>query len=414
MKKARQARLSDIIPNEEYRKQIEDGLKEGRDLIGQDGIFTELLQSLVNAALEGEMDQHLSEERSRGLRNRRNGRGEKRVRTEGGSFKVHPPRDRNGTFDPITVKKRKSTLNTGLDKNIIALYGKGNSVDDIRHLLKEIYGVECSTSTISAITERVWPEIIEWQQRPLNPCYAILYLDGMHFRVKVDGVFIDRCVYSVYAIDTDGNRDVLGIYLSDNESSGEWGMVLEDLKRRGVEDIMIVTIDGLSGFKQAIEHVFPQAIVQRCIVHKIRNSVRFISDKEKKKICADLRKVYTSANKSQAESALSAFRIKWGKHGERIAKLWEKDWEGLMSFMAFGENIRRMIYTTNPVESLHRVIRKVTKSKGAWISEKALTKQLYLTLISNKKSWKRKTFGFKSIQLELIAKFGERYEKWIT
>jgi len=414
MRKSKQPRLSDIIPDKEYRKKVERGLMEGKELIGPDGVFTELLQSLVNAALEGEMDHHLSEERSRGEKNRRNGRGEKQVKTKGGAFSVSPPRDRNGTFDPVTVEKRKSTLNTGLDDNILALYGKGNSVDDIHQLLKQIYGVECSTSAISAITERIWPEIIEWQQRPLKPCYAIIYLDGMHFRVKVDGVFVDRCVYSIYSVDTDGNRDVLGIYLSESESANEWGIVLEDLKRRGVQDIMMVSIDGLAGFKQAIGHVFPQTIIQRCIVHKIRNSVRFISHKKKKELCADLRKVYTAANRTQAQIALSAFRVKWGKDGERIADSWEKDWEELMSFMEFGENIRRMIYTTNPVEALHRVIRKVTKSKGAWISEKALTKQLYLTLVSNEKSWKKKAFGFKAIQLELIEKFGERYEQWIV
>src|SRR5690606_5202508 len=202
-------------------------------------------------------------------------------------------------------------------------------------------------------------------------------------------------------------------YLSENESASEWGMVLEDLKRRGVQDIMLICNDGLTGFKREIDEVFPKTIVQRCIVHKIRNSVRFVSDKDKKKLCADLRKVYTSANKAQAVQALSAFRIKWGKHGERIADSWEKDWEELMSFMDFGQHIRRIMYTTNPVEALHRIIRKTTKSKGAWISEKALTKQLYLILTKNTKSWKKKAYHFKAIQLDLIEKFGDRYEQWI-
>lgn len=413
MKKSKEPRLSDIIPDLKYREDIEQGLMEGKELLGPDGVFKDLLQSIINAALEGEMDYHLAEGRAQGMQNRRNGRDKKRVKTTAGTIDLSPPRDRNSTFNPAIVEKRKRVLNTGLDELIISLYAKGNSLEEIHQLLHELYGVECSTSAISLITERIWPEIIEWQQRPLQPCYAIMYLDGIHFRVKKDGTFVDRCVYSVYAIDAHGNRDVLGIYLSENESASEWGMVLEDLKRRGVQDIMLVSIDGLTGFKQAIDEVFPKTIVQRCIVHKIRNSVRFVSDKDKKKLCADLRKVYTSANKAQAVQALSAFRVKWGKHGERIADSWEKDWEELMSFMDFGQHIRRIMYTTNPVEALHRIIRKTTKSKGAWISEKALTKQLYLILTKNTKSWKKKAYYFKAIQLDLIEKFGDRYEQWI-
>lgn len=413
MKKSKKPKLSDIIPNAEYREEIEQGLLSGKELLGPDGVFKDLLQSIINAALEGEMDYHLDEERTKGEQNRRNGRDKKRIKTTAGTIDLAPPRDRNGTFSPEIVEKRSRMLKTGFDEIIISLYAKGNSVEEIHQLLYELYGVACSTSAISRITERVWPEIIEWQQRPLQPCYAIIYLDGIHFRVKQDGVFVDRCVYSVYAIDALGRRDVLGIYLSENESASEWGLVLEDLKRRGVQDIMIVGIDGLSGFKQAIEQVFPRTIIQRCIVHKIRNSVRFVADKDKKKLCADLRKVYTAANRNQAADALAAFRVKWGKHGKRIADSWEKDWEELMSFMDFGEHTRRMIYTTNPVEALHRIIRKVTKSKGAWISEKALTKQLYLTLTKNEKSWKKKAYHFNAIQLELIDKFGDRYEQWI-
>lgn len=413
MRESKQPRLKDIIPNEEYRKKIEQGLLEGKELIGPEGVFKELLQSIVNASLEGEMDHHLMEERSKGEKNRRNGRDTKYVKSKVGTLEIEPPRDRNSTFEPTIVKKRQRELNTGFDEIIMALYAKGNSVDEIHRLLRELYGVECSPSAISVITERIWPEIIEWQQRPLEPCYSLVYLDGMHFRVKVDGKFEDRCVYSIYAIDTQGNRDVLGIYLSETESSGEWGMILEDLKRRGVEDILIISIDGLTGFKQAIEHVFPRTLVQRCIVHKIRNSVRFVPDKDKKKLCSDLRKVYTAANKDQAYTVLKAFRVKWGRHGERIADSWEKDWEELMNFMNFGQNIRRMMYTTNPVEALHRIIRKTTKGKGAWISERALTKQLYLILTRNEKSWRRKVYNFNPIQLELIDKFGDRYKQWI-
>lgn len=258
------------------------------------------------------------------------------------------------------------------------------------------------------------PRVLEWQQRPLAACYMILYLDGIHYRVRQDGVYLEKCVYSVYGIDMEGKRDVLGIYLSATESANEWGLILEDLKRRGVSDIFFVCIDGLKGFKQAINAVFPSAIVQRCIVHKIRNSVRFVSDKDRKQLCSDLRKVYTAANREQARMALDEFRNKWGRIGEKVADSWEADWEELMAFMDFSEPIRKMINTTNPVEALHRILRKITKSKGAWISEKALIKQLYLTLVESEKSWRKKAFNYLSLQAEMEHKFGERYTRWLS
>lgn len=413
MKRKKKPRLSDIIPDEKYRKEIEKGLLEGKELIGPDGVFSTLLQSVVDASLEGELDHHLEQSNEEGKPNRRNGHGKKKVKTKAGELEIRPPRDRAGTFEPVIVEKRKRTLNGGLDNIIIALYAKGNSVDDIHRLLQEIYGIDYSTTAISRVTDRVWPEILEWQSRPLQPCYLVLYLDGIHFRVKQDGTFVDKCVYSIYSIDVEGNRDVLGIYLSDQESASHWGVILEDLKTRGVKEVFIACIDGLTGFKGSIEQVYPKTIVQRCIVHKIRNSMRFVPDKNRKKICSDLRKVYSSPSKQQAEIALNVFEQKWDKQGERIAKLWRKDWDELMAFMEFSPAIRRAIYTTNPVEALHRIIRKVTKSKGAWISEKALIKQLFLTLTHSEKSWKKKAFNHLAIQAEFAEKFGERYTQWV-
>ncbi|MCO6470708.1 MAG: IS256 family transposase [Saprospiraceae bacterium] len=414
MKKKQRPKLEDLIPDETYREQIISGLYSGKRWLGPNGVFTDLLQSFVDAALEGEMEVHLQNETESGRANRRNGHGKKRVQTEGGEITLNPPRDRAGTYEPVIIEKRQKRLKTGLDEVIISLYAKGNSVEDIHRLLYDIYGVSYSTSAISLITDSVWPEILEWQQRPLQSCYPIVYLDGIHYRVKHDGAFEDRCIYTVYGIDCEGKRDILGIYMDASESSNTWGRVLEDLEKRGVEDIFIVCIDGLKGFKQAIEKVYPKAHVQRCIVHKIRNSVKFVPDKELKKICTDLRTIYGAANESQAQQALEAFRIKWGTHGERIAKSWESEWTELMSFMEFGKQIKRMIYTTNPVEAIHRIIRKVTKTKGAWVSEKALMKQLYLALAQNEKSWKKTVFNWGAIQLELIDKFGERYTKWIA
>lgn len=416
MKRKKTPRMSDLVADEKLREEFTAALYSGKPLLGENGgIFTELLQAFVNASLAGELDHHLSEEKEEGGgKNRRNGHTKKTVKSEAGNLSIKTPRDRNSNFEPVLLEKRKKELNGGLEQSILTLYAQGNSNEDIHRMLKKLYGVDYPRTAITAVTERVWPKINEWQQRSLQACYAILYLDGIYFKVKEDGNFKDMTVYSVYGVDVEGNRDCLGIYLQRRECASEWGLVLEDLKRRGVQDILFSCIDGLPGFKKVINEVFEETIVQRCVVHKVRNSIRYASDKEVKKICADLRKVYTSANRQQAELALNEFEIKWGSQGERIAKLWRKDWDDLMQFMDYSEPLRRMIYTTNPVENLHRIIRKITKSKGAWTSKNALIKQIYMALMQNEKSWKRRAYSWKSIQHELEIKFGERFTKWIT
>jgi len=415
MKREKKKRLSYLIKDKELLSELQQALYSDKPLLGPEGgIFIDLLQAMVNASLEGEMDYHLEQEQASESENRRNGHIKKTVKSAAGKLAIETPRDRKSNFEPVLIGKRKRELKDGLEGTILALYAQGNSNEDIHRMLQKIYGIEYSTSAISRITDRVWPQINEWQQRSLSPCYVILYLDGIFFRVKEDGQFKTRTVYSVYGVDVEGNRDILGIYLQGKESSNEWLLVLEDLKRRGVEDVFFTCIDGLPGFKNVIHQVFPGAIVQRCIVHKVRNSVRYASDKEYKALCKDLRLVYTAANKDLAAIALDNFEKKWGRKGERIAELWRKDWEELMPFMEYSEALRRMIYTTNPVENLHRIIRKVIKGKGAWISERALIKQLYLALMQNKKSWNRKAFAWKSVQEQLEFKFGERFSKWLN
>jgi len=414
MKKQKNPRLSDLIKDEKLRNQITSALYSDKPILGPDGgIFTDLLQAMVNASLEGELDHHLTEEKHSKNKNRRNGHIEKTVKSLGGELKIKTPRDRTSSFEPKLVCKREKELKGGLENVILTLYAQGNSNEDIYRMLHKMYGIDYSTSAISRITDRVWPEIMTWQQRPLKSCYAILYLDGIFFRVQEDGRFQERTLYSVYGVDVEGNRDVLGLYLEKRESAQQWMLVLEDLKRRGLEDVFFVCIDGLPGFKKAIHSALPQAIIQRCIVHKVRNSVRFVGDKDYRPLCKDLRKVYQSSNREQAALALEEFEKKWGERGERIAELWRKDWDDLMAFMDYSEGLRRMIYTTNPVENLHRIIRKVVKSKGAWISQRALTKQLFLALMQNEKSWKRKAFKWKAIQENLGLMFGDRFLKWL-
>lgn len=412
-KRKRIPRLEDLIPDENKRKEVVSRLYKGDPIVGDGGIFTDMLQALVNAALEGEMDHHLKESKLINNDNRRNGHTRKMVKSRVGPIEVFTPRDRNGEHEPDLVKKWDRDLGTGMDGIILSLYSRGQSVEDVRYQLRQLYGVEVSAGVISAVTDRVWPEIVEWQQRPLSPCYTIVYLDAIHYKVREDGRIISKAIYTCYGITVDGQRDVLGLYLNESEGSRQWGLILEDLKNRGVEDILFICVDGLSGFKDVIEDVFPSSIIQRCIVHMIRSSTRFVSAKDIKAVCSDLRKVYAAANREQASVALIAFGTKWDGKYETIRKRWQENWNELMAFMDYKQNIRRLIYTTNSVEALHRVLRKITKSKGAWSNDKGLLKQLYLILMHNQKSWKTKALGWASIQKDLVDKFGSRYEKYL-
>lgn len=410
-KRVKQPRMEDLIPDEAKRKEVINRLYKGDPILGDGGIFTDMLQAFVNAALEGEIDSNLKENANTGVDNRRNGHTHKIVRSPAGPLEVHPPRDRLGEHEPLLIKKWERELGTGIDEIILSLYARGQSVEDVRFQLRQLYGIEVSAGVISAVTERVWAEILDWQQRPLAACYVIVYLDAIHYKVREDSHVISKAIYTCYGISVDGQRDILGLYLNESEGSRQWGLILEDFKRRGVEDIFFLCIDGLTGFKDVIEQVFPKSIIQRCIVHMVRNSTRFVSDKDIKAVCVDLRKIYSSADRQQARLALETFGQQWDKKYKEIRPKWEENWDELMAFMDYGQHIRRMIYTTNPVEALHRVMRKVTKSKGAWSNDKGLLKQLYLALKYNEKSWKHKAFNWVAIQRELIDKYGNRYEK---
>jgi transposase-like protein len=413
-KREKRKRLDEIIPDDSIRNEMLSRLYKGDPILGEKGVFTNLLQSFVNAALEGEMDNFLEEAKDDSTDNRRNGHTSKSLRSTAGPLSIQTPRDRAGDHEPIIVKKRERELSTGLDEIILSLYARGQSVEDVRFQLHQIYGLEVSTGAISAVTDRVWSEIIEWQQRPLATCYTIIYLDAIHYKVREDGKVISKAIYTVYSVTTDGQRDILGLYLSQSEGARQWGLILEDIKRRGVEDVLFFSVDGLTGFKDVIEQSFPCSALQRCIVHKIRNSTRYVSDKDIKAVCRDLRKIYTASDRDQALIALEAFGEQWNAKYKEIKPSWEADWDDLMAFMDYGENIRRMIYTTNPVEAVHRVMRKVTKTKGAWSNDKGLLKQLYLTLKYNEKSWKRTAFNWKVIQRELMEHYGERYTRYLT
>ena len=398
---------------EGFEKEAIGRLNGGASLVGPDGVLTGLIQRIVNAALSGEADSHIREEKAFGRANRRNGHTTKTLDTELGPVPISPPRDRAGSFEPQLVGKWERQLGTGLDKQILTMYANGNSYGDIQHQVKQLYGLDYSPASIAEVTEQVWAEVVGWQQRPLLSLYVAIFLDGIWFTSREGGKSAKKVVYSVYGVDAEGNRDVLGIYIRDTEGAGEWGRVLQDLKKRGVEDVLFFCVDGLAGFSEAIQEVFPQSFVQRCIVHMVRSSTRFVADKDLKALCADLRRIYKAADEGQASGALDAFREKWDRKYPEVAQAWDRDWAELTPFLGFGEHTRRMIYTTNAVEALHRQLRKVTKTKGSWVNDKALLKQLYLILAYGRGGWDRKVFNWNAISRELSERFGKRFTSHI-
>jgi transposase-like protein len=392
-------------------ERMESHLKLKKPLLGKDSPFSELLQGMVNKILEGEVNQFIEDEKKEGKSNKRNGYTKKKVLSSTGQIEVSTPRDRAGEFEPELIGKRERELTSGLDEHIMAFYAQGNSIEDIRRLLQQMYGIEISSGKISQITDSILPEIESWRNRPLESFYPIVYLDAIIFKVRQEGIYVNRAFYTAYSVSWEGQRDLLGIYVNRTEGASRWGLVLEDLKKRGVEDILVVCTDNLKGFTEVIQEVYPHAITQKCVVHQVRNSLKYVEEKDIKSVASDLRKIYTCSTLEQAQMSMEVFENQWGKTYGYIVKQWRQEWEEIMAFMNFNQPMRRMIYTTNPVEALHRIIRKSIKAKAAWVSETALVKQIYLTLKHNEKSWKRSAFGWRSIQRDLLEKYPERIKK---
>lgn len=413
-KKKKKDSLADLIPDAELRERMVAHLYSKKPLLSEGSVFSELLQSMVNKMLEGEVEDFLDEERASGQENKRNGYTSKQLLSSAGPLSIRTPRDRNSDFEPELVGKGQRELSSGVDEQIIALYAQGNSVEDVRRLLSKLYGLSISAGKISAITDKVLPEIQAWRTRRLRTLYAIVYLDAVHFKVRYEGQYTSRAFYTVYGIDADGQRDLLGLYVNENEGASRWGLVLEDLQERGVEDVLIFCTDDLSGFSEAISEVYPLSVIQKCIVHKVRSSTRFVDDKDSKAVRKGLRTVYTATTREAARTAMEAFTVAWGSKYGRLIASWEEDWEELMAFLDYPKELRRMIYTTNPVEALHRIIRKLIKGKAAWPSDTALIKQIYLCLMHNEKSWKRSAYGWKAIQRDLAKKYGERFSRHLV
>jgi len=388
-------------------------LREGKELIGNDGILKELIQRIVGAALEGELTHHLAKEKESGNQNRRNGLVSKRLKTTVGEIPITRSRDRDGTFKPILVKDWDRNLNSGLDNQVLELYARGNSVSETRELIEKMYGVPLSAGQITAITDSVWEDVVKWKGRALEAFYALIYLDAIYFKIRENGKVVTKAIYTVYGINAHGQRDILDLHIGQAEAEGakEWGRLLEKIKERGVEDVLFFAVDGLAGFGAAILEVFPNSLVQRCIVHMIRTSLKFVDDSDRRAICKDLKTIYTADDEAAGIQALDKFAEKWDKKYPIVSKKWKDNWTELTAFFGFNAAVRRLIYTTNAVEGLHRMMRKVTKTKAAFTNEKALLKILYLNLIRNPKSWKRKVFNWAAISRSLTREFGERFSK---
>jgi transposase-like protein len=392
---------------EAFSKKAADDLRSGKPMVGQDGVFTPLLKMLIEGALNGEMDAHLSESRTK-QKNRRNGHTRKTIQSPMGGFEVFAPRDRNSTFEPQIVEKRKHSISSDIDNQIIALYGRGLSYSDIQGHLMDVYGLAISDATLTAITDRIIPEIKDWQNRVLESVYPVIWMDAMHYKVRENGRVVSKAIYSILGVTLDGQKEVLGIYFGDHESSSFWRQVLHELKMRGVEDIMVVCIDNLRGFGDAIEDVYPRTDVQLCLVHQMRNSIKYMTDKDVKPMISDLKKIYKAVNMDQARHALEQAEEKWGDKYKAVFRSWHNNWERLSNFFKYPPALRRIIYTTNPIESFHRMVRKVTKTKGAFVSEDAIVKQIYLATINAQTKWNGTMFGWSTVRRDIEEYFGIR------
>jgi len=382
-------------------------LLSGKSLTGEGGVFAPMLKEFLDSALEGEMESHLDEEeRSEG--NKRNGKGSKVVRTSAGEISIATPQDRHSRFEPQIIKKRETVLADHLAPKIIGLYGKGMGLRDISEEIKEMYDVEISAMTLSEITDRVIPKVKEWQNRPLEEVYPIVFVDAMHYKVRDNGRVVSRAVYNILAVDKEGRKDLIGMYLSESEGANFWLSVLTDLKSRGVKDILIACTDNLTGFSEAILSIFPQTEIQKCVIHQIRNSLKYIASKDQKAFMVDLKKVYKAATKSQAEMELLNLEEKWGKKYPVVIRSWNENWEELSAYFQYDEPVRKLIYTTNAVEGFHRQVRKITKTKGAFPNDMALMKLIYLAVQNISKKWTQPLQNWGLTIQQLCIKFGDR------
>lgn len=364
--------------------------KKPEDIIGENGLLKQLTKALLERAMTAELKDHLGYEKhdpaGHNSGNSRNGKSSKRLKGNFGEFELETPRDRNGTFEPKIVGKGQTRF-TGFDDKILSMYARGMSVRDIQAHLKEIYAVDVSPALISNVTDAVVEEVRAWQTRPLDPIYPVVYLDALVIKIRDNGQVQNRAIYVAIAITMDGHKEVLGLWTSANEGAKFWLQVLTDIQNRGVRDLFIACVDGLKGFPQAIETVYPKAQVQLCIVHLVRASLNYVSWKQRREMAGDLRSIYTSVSVQEATGNLETFAGKWDRTHPAVSQIWKRNWDQIIPFFAFPTEIRKIIYTTNAVESLNMTLRKVIKTRGSFPSEEAALKLLYMGLVNVAKKW---------------------------
>ena len=383
-------------------------LKAGQPLTGEAGILTPLIKQIIEASLDTEMDEHMEQCVSNNIKNRRNGVSKKTLQTGSGPIEMETPRDRAGTFEPELIKKRQTILNESLDNKILDLFALGMSYQDIRAHMEEMYGTEISQGLLSKITDRLLPIITEWRNRPLESVYVIVFLDAMFFKSRENGKVITKTVYNLLGVNQEGHKDILGFYIAESEGAHFWLGILNDLKARGVEDILIACIDGLKGFPEAIAASFPHTEVQLCVVHQVRHSIKYIASKDQKPFMVDLKTVYQAETKDLAEQRLIELDEKWGKKYPMVLRSWQNKWDALSTYFKYSAEIRRLIYTTNAIEGFHRQVRKYTKTKGAFTSESALVKLIYSAYQRIKEKWNQPMHNWALIISQLDIYFQDR------
>jgi putative transposase len=377
-------------------------------------MLRELFKETLQQIFEAEIDEHLGYSKHDPLGNNsgnsRNGYSKKTIKSKFGKTELSIPRDRNGEFEPQIIKKHETSIK-GLEDQIIALYSKGVSTRDIESHMKDIYGINVSPSLVSKVTDKVLPQVFEWQSRVLDPVYPIVFLDAIHFKVKHENRIINKAAYTVLGINSDGVKDILGIWIGENESASFWLNVCQELKSRGVEDILIVCKDGLSGFSEAINATFPKTDIQSCIIHQLRNNVKYVPHKNRKEVIDDLKKVYKAFTLEQAEFAFEEFKEKWEQKYPSVVKSWDDNWLELTTFFAYPVEIRKLIYTTNTIEAFHRQLRKVTKTKTAYPTDNSLRKIVYLATIGVTDKWSNPIPGWLECRQQFEIMFEDRLGK---
>jgi len=382
-------------------------LKSGKGIGGKDGALTPLIKQLTEMALQAELETHLSQDLEK---NRKNGTTSKTMKSANGTFELETPRDRNGSFEPELVKKNQTHMSDELESKMLSLFALGNSYSQIADHIEDMYGVHFSKPAITAVTDKLIPKLEEWKKRPLSSIYPFIYLDAIHYKVREDGSYISKAFYTVLGVNLEGKKEILGLYLNQSEGAKFWLQVLTDLQNRGVEDILIASVDGLKGFPEAINAVFPDTEVQLCIVHQIRNSLKYVASKNQKQFANELKKVYQAFTEEEARSELDKLENKWGKKYPIVFESWNNKWDNLSNYFKYAEPIRKVIYTTNIIESVHRQFRTLTKTKGAFPNDNSLLKLLYAGIQNAEKKWTMPIRNWSLTISQLNIHFKERLQ----